>query len=143
MKKSKRLAERIRRVRVLFRELGYKIVDSEKKGPLYSASFENEEGFQAEVHLDEQCRFIELSFTFLFSVEMADFLKHRLEQMLKICYDYGCYINLEDADKEIGFSVFDKLYYAGLNYYSLRQSLKDFSECVDTLTGVLEITKEE
>ncbi|RPJ08717.1 MAG: hypothetical protein EHM28_03510, partial [Spirochaetaceae bacterium] len=126
MKKSKIMAERIRRVKTIFRELGYRVFESERKGTLYTASFENGEGFQAEVIIDRQCKFLELSFTFFFSIEMADFLKTRLEEMLKICYEFGCYINLEEAEKEFTFSVFGKLYFAGLNFYSLKQSLADF-----------------
>ncbi len=73
---------------------------------------------------------------------MADFLKQRLEEMLKLCYEYGCYIILAEAENELSFSVFTKLYYTGLNYYSLKQSMEDFKECVDALTSLLKISSE-
>ena len=69
-------------------------------------------------------------------------LKQRLEEMLKLCYEYGCYIILAEAEKELSFSVFTKLYYTGLNYYSLKQSMEDFKECVDALTSLLKTSSE-
>lgn len=142
MKKSKQMKERIRRVRVLFKELGFRFFNSEFQGPLYTSGFENTDGFQGEVIIDRKCRFLELSFTFFFSLEMADFLKQRLEEMLKLCYEFGCYMILADAEKELSFSVFTKLYYTGLNYYSLKQSIDDFKECVSGLTNLLKISGE-
>lgn len=142
MKKSKLMEERIRRVKVLFKELGYRFFSGEVQGALFTSGFENKDGFQGEVIIDQKCRFLEISFTFFFSVEMADFLKQRLEEMLKLCYEYGCYIILADAEKELSFSVFTKLYYTGLNYYSLKQSMEDFKECVDALTSLLKISSE-
>ena len=46
MKYSKLMKERIRRVRVLLKELGYDLVEGEKSEETFSAAFENEDGFQ-------------------------------------------------------------------------------------------------
>ena len=61
--------------------------------------------------------------------------------MLKICYEFGCYLNLQKND-EIMFSVFSKIYFAGLNYYSLKETLKDFNGCIESLRELIEIVKE-
>ena len=37
------------------------------------------------------------------------------------------------------FSVFSKVYFAGLNYYSLKETLKDFLFCVDDIKDIIEI----
>jgi hypothetical protein len=69
-------------------------------------------------------------------------MKGKLEEMLKICYEFGCYVSLQQTATEISYSVFTKIYYSGLNYYSLRDSLRDFRECVAALMDLLEIGKE-
>ena len=60
-------------------------------------------------------------------------MKGKLEEMLKTCYEFGCYVSLQQTASELAFSVFTKIYYSGLNYYSLRDSLRDFRECVAAL----------
>jgi len=40
---------------------------------------------------------------------------------------------------EITFSIFAKLYFSGLNYYSLRDTVNDFRECTDALKELLDI----
>jgi len=140
MKKSKLMQERIRRVKLLFKELGFNFFNSEIQGTLFTTGFENKEGFQAELSIDRKCRFLEISFTFFFPLEMAEFLKLRLEEMLKLCYEYGCYVILADNEQELSFSVFSKIYYFGLNYYSLKETIKDFQSCVSSLTELLKIT---
>lgn len=142
MKKSKIMQERIKRVRVLFKELGCKLLDSEHDEHAFTAGFESEEGFQGGVFIDGKSKFLELSFTFFFSQSMVRFVQQRLEDMFKVCYEYGCYSNLDKTKSEICFSVFSKLYFSGLNYYSLKQSLIDFSACIQALTEVLEIKKD-
>jgi hypothetical protein len=140
MKYSKLMEERIRRVRVLFRELGYRVRESERSSDTYSAGFEDDEGMQGGFFIDRASRFLELAYTFSFSPTMSEYLKTRLEEMLKISYEYGCYINIQTSRDEIAFSVFSKMYYSGLNYYSLRDSLREFRYCVQALTDVLELS---
>jgi hypothetical protein len=38
--------------------------------------------------------------------------------------------------------VFTKIYFSGLNYYSLKDSLYDFRHCVETITEVLDLGPE-
>ena len=140
MKYSKVMEARIRRVRVLFRELGYRIRESERSSDTYSAGFEDDEGMQGGFFIDRASRFLELAYTFSFSPTMSEYLKTRLEEMLKISYEYGCYINIQTSREEIAFSVFTKIYYSGLNYYCLRDSLREFRFCVQALTDILELS---
>jgi hypothetical protein len=140
MKYSKLMEERIRRVRVLFRELGYRVRESERSSDTYSAGFEDDEGMQGGFFIDRASRFLELAYTFSFSPTMAEYLKTRLEEMLKVSYEYGCYINIQTSREEIAFSVFTKIYYSGLNYFSLRDSLREFRFCVQALTDILELS---
>jgi hypothetical protein len=140
MKFSKLMEERIRRVRVLFRELGYRIRESERSTDTYSAGFEDEEGMQGGFFIDRASRFLELAYTFSFSPTMSEYLKTRLEEMLKVSYEYGCYINIQTSREEIAFSVFTKIYYSGLNFYALRDSLREFRFCVQALTDILELS---
>jgi len=139
MKRSKVMEERIRRVSVLFKELGYQVLETERSVETFSAEFENDEDVQGGFFIDRDSRFLEIAYTFSFSPAMADFLRERLEEMMKICYEYGCYINLQTNRKEIAFSIFCKLYYSGLTYTSLKETLREFQDCVAALTKKLEI----
>ena len=143
MKNPKVMEERIRRVRLLFKELGYKLHETERSEETYSAGFENEEGIQGGFFIDRSSRFLEIAYTFSFSPSMAEYVKTRLDEMLKISYEFGCYINLQTSDEEIAFSLFTKLYYTGLNYYALKDSLREFVHCVRALTELLEISGSE
>ncbi|MBA7476794.1 hypothetical protein ES707_12189 [subsurface metagenome] len=137
------MAERIRRVEVLFKELGYTILDTERSAESYSAGFENSEGLQGGFFIDRASRFLEIAYSFSFSLSMYEFFKVRLEKMLKTTYEYGCYSNVQLNRRDISFSVFAKIYYSGLNYYSLKDNLRDFQECIKSLTEVLEIIEKE
>jgi len=143
MKYSKIMVERIRRVEVLFKELGYTILDTERSAESYSAGFENSEGLQGGFFIDRASRFLEIAYSFSFSLSMYDFFKVRLEEMLKTTYEYGCYSNIHLSRRDISFSVFAKIYYSGLNYYSLKDNLRDFQQCIKALTEVLEIIEKE
>lgn len=143
MKYSKLMKERIRRVRVLFKELGYDLVEGEKSEETFSAAFENEDGFQGGFFIDSDNKFLEFAFTFTFSPELGLYIQEKLEEMLKICYEFGCYLNLQHTTEEIEFSLYTKIYYAGLNYYALKETLRDFQGCIETLKGLVEITAEE
>jgi hypothetical protein len=142
MKPSKVMEERIRRVKIHFKELGYRIVETERSDETFSAGFRNAEGLQGGFFIERDSRFMEIAYTFSFSSTMAAYVRARLEEMLKICYEYGCYINLQTSEQEIAFSVFSKLYYTGLTYYSLKDSLYEFRGCVGALTELLEIGAE-
>lgn len=139
MKYSKLMKERIRRVRVLFKELGYDIFEGEKQEDSYTAGIDDNHGFQCGFFIDVDSKFLEIAFTFSFSPKLGAFIQQNLEEMLKICYEYGCYLNLQKNGDEIAFSVFSKLYFAGLNYYSLRETLNDFKACIETLKDLLDL----
>lgn len=138
MKYSKLMKERVRRVRVIMRELGFELVDSELQQDSFSAGFENSEGFAGAVFIDRESKFLELAYTFAFSSNVGEFVQSRLEEMLRICYEFGCHSNLQSTPREITFSIFTKIYYAGLNYYALKETFRDFREAIDELTELLE-----
>jgi hypothetical protein len=142
MKFSKLMKERIRRTSVLFKELGYELVDSEVMEDTYTAGFEGDDGFQGGVFIDRDSKFLELAFTFTFSPAFVEFVREKLEEMLQICYEYGCYVSVETTEDDIALSVFSKIYYAGLNYFSLKETLKDFREAVSTLEELFDIERE-
>ena len=136
------MKERIRRVNVLFRELGYELIDGEYLQDSYTAGFEEEDGFQAGVFIDRESKFLELAFTFSFSPELGEMVKEKFEEMLAVCYEYGCYVHVQASTEEIAFSVFSKLYYAGLNYFALKETVRDFREAIQSLQEILEIHDE-
>ncbi len=136
---SKLMKERIRRVTVLFKELGFEVLDGEYYEDTYTAGFESGKGFQGGFFIDNDSKFLEITYTFSFSLQLADFIKENLEEMMHTCYEFGCYTNIEQTKKEITFSIFSKLYYSGMNYYSLRDTMRDFRDAVDTLQDLLSI----
>ncbi len=143
MRYSKLMKERIRRVRVLFRELGYEVIEGERSEATFAAGFEDDDGFRGGFFIDRDNKFLELAFTFSFSPELGNFIQERLVEMLKICYEFGCYVNIRNSDDEIEFSVFSKVYYAGLNYYSLKETTRDFVSSVEAIKEVVDLHQEE
>lgn len=142
MKYSKLMKERVRRVSVLLRELGFEMLDGEFLEETYSAGFESNDGFQGAIYIDRDSKFLELAYTFSFSSNLADFVQSKLEDMMQLCYEYGCYTTLQATGREITFTVFSKIYYAGLNYYALKETVRDYREAVESLTELLEIRSE-
>jgi hypothetical protein len=129
-------------VAVLLRELGYELLDGEYIDDTYSAGFEGSDGFQAGLFIDRESKFLEFVYTFTFSPNLTDYLQTHLEEMYQICYEYGCHTNLQTSSGEISFSVFSKIYYAGLNYYALKETVRDFRRTTEEVTMLLEIPTE-
>ena len=142
MKYSKLMKERIRRVRIIFKELGYDLVEGEKNEESFSAAFENEEGFQGGFFIDSDNKFLEVAFTFSFSQELGSFIQQKLEGMLRVCYEFGCYMNIQQDQEDIEFSIYSKLYYAGLNYYAMKETLRDFQGCIEMLKDLIDLSTE-
>jgi hypothetical protein len=139
MKQSNALRVRIKRVVLLFKELDFTLYDEQDLGDAYICEFENAKGMQGSIYIDEESRFFEAGFTFSFSEMMVEFIKKRLDDILRACYEYGCYININKNEKEFSFSVFTKLYFTGLNYYSLKHSLADYHGCVKEIMKIVEL----
>jgi len=142
MKYSKLMRERVRRVGVLMRELGYDLLDGEFLDDTYSAGFEGQDGFQGGVFIDRESKFLELAYTFSFSANLTGFLENKLADIFQICYEYGCHTNLQTSATELTFSVFSKIYYAGLNYYALKETMRDFREATESLAELFEMRNE-
>lgn len=142
MKYSKLIKERVRRVSVLLREMGFELLDGEMSDGTYSAAFESSDGFQGGVFIDRESKFLELAYAFAFSSNLTAFVRARLEEIVQVCYEYGCYLNLQTTAEEISISVFAKIYYAGLNYYALKETLRDFREATEALSEILDLKQE-
>jgi hypothetical protein len=136
------MQERIRRVTVLFRELGYQVHEGDTNEDSFSAGFSTPEGFQAGFFIDADSKFLELAFTFSFSNGMADFVRERIEEVMHSLYEYGCYFSLQIDDSDISLTVFSKIYFAGLNYFALKETIRDFREAVEANQEIFEIQLE-
>ncbi len=141
MKQSKVMKERIRRVRVLFSELGYDFLEGELIDDTYSAGIEHGD-FQAGLFIDRESKFLEIAFTFSFSAALEEFIRDKLDEIFQICYEFGCYTNLQTSRDEISFSLFSKLHYAGMNYFSLKETVRDLRGAIAAISEVLEIASE-
>jgi hypothetical protein len=137
------MKERVRRVRVLFKELGYHVYDDEYLEESYTAGFEDDDSFAGGLFIDRESKFLEIGFTFSFSANLAEYIRDRMQEMLHLCYEYGVYVNVETSPEEIAFSIFSKLYFAGLNYYSLKETLRDFRSTIDAIVDLVEIRTAE
>jgi hypothetical protein len=133
-----KLDERILRTRVLFNELGYTIQNEEQYEDIFTCEIQNEKEFLGGVYIDKNSRFIEIAYTYSFSLKTISFLKSRIEEILRICYEFGSYCNFIEVENEILFSIYTKLYYTGLNYYSLRDTIRDFRKCITMITKILD-----
>lgn len=140
MTRGRRLMQqRIRRVRVLFREIGYRTEGAERSHDSYSATFSGPGGAEGGVFIDRESRFLEIGYTFSFSPSLSQFVTERLEDIMRCAYEFGCYPNILAGRSEIVLSVFTKIYFSGLNYQSLQESLADFNRCVAAITEVVAI----
>ncbi len=140
MKHSRLMRERVRRTRILFRELGYQVQDAEFEEETYSATFESEDGFGAGLFIEPESRFLELLYTFSLSPRLADFLRVRIEELMRVCYEYGCYFSLQPCSEEIAVTVYSKIYYAGLNYFALKETVRDLRSAIDAVQELLTVT---
>jgi hypothetical protein len=138
-RRQKVMKERIRRVRALFREAGYRTNAAERSDESYSATFTGPNAAEGGLFIDEDSRFLEIGYTFSFSPSLSEFVKERLEDIMRAAYEFGCYPNIVAGKGEIVLSVFTKIYFSGLNYYSLRDSLLDFNQCVQAITEIVDI----
>ncbi len=138
MKYSKLMRDRIHRSKILFKELDYEVFESTVLDETYSAGFEKKGDFAGGFFIDSESKFLEIAYSFSFSSALAPFIQTQLQEMLKICYEFGCYLNIQ-KEEDLSFSIFSKIYFAGLNYYALRETLKDFNSCILALKEIIEI----
>lgn len=133
-----KLDERIQRTTILFKELGYTIQNEEQLDDIFTCDVRNDREFLGGIYIDKNSRFLEIAYTYSFSMKTISFLKSRIEDILKICYEFGSYCNFIEVDNEILFSIYTKVYYTGLNYYSLRDTLRDLKRCIGMITKILD-----
>lgn len=142
MKQNRLMQERIRRVTVLVRELGYELHEGDRSEESYSTGFSMPDGFEAGLFIDSDSKFLEVAFTFTFSGAMADFVRERIEEVMHALYEYGCYFTLHVDDEDITYTIFSKIYYAGLNYFALKETIRDFRDAVEASQEIFEIELE-
>ncbi|MBN2510784.1 MAG: hypothetical protein JXB03_10920 [Spirochaetales bacterium] len=141
MNYSKLMKERIQRVSVIFKELGFSFEAITKDDQAFSATFKNTKNEFGECFIDADNKFLEMAFSFSFPAAFSGFLQLKLPEVMRTSYEYGCYLNLQ-YDSGLTLSVFSKIYFAGLNYYALKETLRDFNGCVLSLSEILELKKE-
>lgn len=139
MKSNRLMQERIRRVGVLIRELGYELHEGDLSGDSYNSGFTTADGFEAGLFIDSESKFLEISFTFTFTGAMADFVRERIEEIMHTLYEFGCYFTLHVDDDEITYTVYSKIYFAGLNYFALKETIRDFRDAVEANQELLDI----
>lgn len=139
MKQSRIMKERIRRVRLLFKELGYELEEEEYDSEVYSAGFRGTSRPGGVIYIDRHCRFVEIAYSYLFSIHLSGFLRTQLAVFQDICYEFGCYYLLRNEDDHILFTVHSKIYYAGLNYFALKETLRDLSSAIHALEEQMEM----
>lgn len=139
MKQSRLMKERIRRVTLLFKELGYQIEAEEYDNDAYTAGFKSPGLVGGFMYIDRECRFLELAYTFLFSSSLNAFLRSQIKAVQDICYEFGCYYLVRNDEDDILLTVHSKVYYAGLNYFSLKETLRDLSGAVHSIEEQIDI----
>lgn len=137
------MQERIRRVTLLIRELGYELHESTTGEDSYSSGFSTPDGFEAGFFIDGDSKFLEFAFTFAFSEALGDFIRERMEDVLHTLYEFGCYFTLHAEEGEITLTVFSKIYYAGLNYFAVKETVRDFRDALEALQDVFALELEE
>ncbi len=137
------MKERIRRAHILFRELGYDLFDEEKLDESYSAAFISSGGFQGMFFIERENRFLELAYNFTFSSQLKGFLQQKMSEIMESCFEFGCYLNSYADEHALSITLFSKIYFTGLNYASLRDTLVDFFECAAAIKEVVSLTKQE
>jgi len=70
---------------------------------------------------------------------MADFVRERMDEIIHTLYEYGCYFTMHVDTNDIVFSIFSKIYFAGLNYFSLKETIKDLREAIDAHQEIFEL----
>jgi len=141
MKYSKIMKERIRRTEVLFRELGCELFDEEQLDESYSCAFLTTSGLQGFFYIERDSRFLEVAYNFAFSPQLSSFLQRRMSEILEACFEYGCYMNTYADEHAVGVSLFSKIYFSGLNYNSLKETLIDFYRCSDAIKELVSLKK--
>lgn len=141
MKYSKVMKERIRRTTVLFQELGCELFDEEKLDESYSAAFMTGSGLHGFFYIEHENRFLEIAYNFAFSPQLSGFLQQKIGDVLEACFEYGCYMNTYFDEHAVGISLFSKIYFSGLNYASLKETLVDFSKCTEAIRDLVSLKK--
>ena len=59
---------------------------------------------------------------------------------MRVCYEYGCYFSLQPSNEEIAVTVYSKIYYAGLNYFALKETVRDLRSAIDAVQELLTVT---
>src|SRR5690606_41693387 len=77
---SKLMRERIRRIEVLLKELGYAVEPEDRGGETYGAAVFEGDRYLFGVSVDQHCKFLELGFSFGFSHAFRERVRRRSEE---------------------------------------------------------------
>ncbi|NCN04347.1 MAG: hypothetical protein GW949_01825 [Spirochaetales bacterium] len=138
MNSSKLMRERIRRVEILVKELGYDVEPEEIAEDGYGASIFSQDDYLFGLTVDSQSKYLEIGYTFGFSRSLQERIRRSIEEVMGITYEYGCYFTLGMDDEEIVLSVFSKLYFAGLNYYAFKETVRDLRSCITMIAELFD-----
>jgi hypothetical protein len=139
MKSSKLMKERVRRVEVLMKELGYDLEPEEIAEDGYGASVFLGDDYQFGITLDVQSKYLEIGYTFGFSKSFQERIRRSMEEIMGICYEHGCYYTLAFDNEEIIVSLFSKIYFAGMNYYALKETIRDLISAIHLVSELFDV----
>lgn len=117
--------ERVFRAQLLLRQAGMRFDEAAAAGDSWLLPISGPEGFRGSAAIEGDQAFLELGCVFRFDAREAEFLRARMEDFMRVCYQYGCYHTIGNENGSILISVFSKLYFSGLEYYALRDTLAD------------------
>jgi len=140
MKESQVMKERIQLAYILCKKLGMQFENADDQEDMYTADITEPDGFSTAILIDSETNFLEIMYSFLFSESMFRYIKNCLRDINSICYEYGCYTYYQVVEGEIMISVFSKIYYSGLNYNSLQDTLQDFKYCIESMKEVVDVS---
>jgi hypothetical protein len=66
-----------------------------------------------------------------------------MAEIMESCFEFGCYMNSYADENTLSFSVFSKVYFSGLSYASLRDTLADFLQCASAIKEVVSLKKQQ
>lgn len=138
MNSSKLMRERIRRVEVLLKELGFDSEPEELAEDGYGAAVFEGENYVFGITVDRESKFLEIGYSFAFSKSLQERIRRSMEEIMSICYEYGSYTTLAIVEEEIVLSLFSKIYFAGLNYYALKETVRDLRSAISLVTDLLD-----
>lgn len=135
--------ERKRRVESIIKELGMQVQNVNVFEGGLSASILKSKKLVAHFKIEDDFKFLELSYGFIIPEILYEQFRHILPELMECCYENGVYFHVNHQENSYNFAIFTKVYYSGLNYYSFRDTLGDMKRAIKSLTDTLSGSEEE